>query len=97
MLLLRVPTAVTVLALPYTYNINGAWSAPMDKLDYVYWKSTFLSVLSTHELEHIVLEPEEPKLPPDGTPNPKFKQWDRASKLILTFTSRAPITYTRSL
>ncbi|BFG37474.1 hypothetical protein CerSpe_237480 [Prunus speciosa] len=68
--------------IPTSFNISHLFTTPMDKNNYLSWRSQFMDVLELHDLEDVIAyDTRPPKKHADGTPNPAYSK----DKLVLSW------------
>lgn len=73
----------TTTKLPTSYNINSLFHVPMNKTDFICWKSHFLRVLQLHELKYVFDESAPPTTSTTSEPNPDYTNLVKADQLVL--------------
>ncbi|KAM2686284.1 hypothetical protein EV2_009188 [Malus domestica] len=68
-------------SLPTTFNISHTINTPMDRNNYLSWRSQFFDILEIHGLEDVVTtNTKPPKKLDDGSLNPNYSE----DKLVLS-------------
>lgn len=68
--------------LPTSFNISSLFSVPMDRTNYLSWKSQFEDILEMHGLTAVINNnTEPPKMQEDGSVHPEFAK----DKLVLSW------------
>lgn len=68
-----------------SFNINSLFWVPMNKIDYICWKSHFQGVLQLHDLKFVLEESMLLIELASGKPNPDHLNWTKANQVILTW------------
>ncbi|KAI5341610.1 hypothetical protein L3X38_009485 [Prunus dulcis] len=70
-------------SIPNSFNISHLFNTPMDRTNFLYWKSQFQDVLEIHNLEDVVHTeiPPQKKLS-DGSINPAYSKNKLVHKII---------------
>ncbi|CAL2279422.1 unnamed protein product [Prunus armeniaca] len=69
-------------AIPTSFNISHIFNTPMDRNNFLSWRSQFLDVLEIHDLEDVVKNENRPaKRLEDGSINPTYAK----DKLVLSW------------
>lgn len=72
----------TVSYIPTSFNISQLFTTPMDRNNYLSWKSQFEDVLEIHGLDEVVKDEAQPeKKLTDGSMNPAYSR----NKLVLSW------------
>lgn len=75
------------LHLPIEYDINSLFRNPMNKIDYICWKSHYLGMLHLHDLCNILDEPDPPHTLSSGDDNPTSKKMGQIWPTCVDFGS----------
>ncbi|KAM2241945.1 hypothetical protein COP1_008862 [Malus domestica] len=79
---------------PTTFNISHTINTPMDRNNYLSWRSQFFDILEIHGLEDVVTtNTKPPKKLDDGSLNPNYSE----DKLVLSWIKSTCSPYIRSV
>ncbi|XP_050120308.1 uncharacterized protein LOC126597552 [Malus sylvestris] len=89
-----------IISLPTTFNISHTINTPMDRNNYLSWRSQFQDILEIHGMEDVVtINSKPPKKLDDGSVNPHYSRdklvlsWIKATCISSIQTILIPCTY----